>query len=180
MGSNVFDLVVAVLLAYAAYRGFSKGIIAAAATFAALLLGLWGAVEFSDMTASYLSGVINVDEKMMGIIAFAITFIGIVIGVHFVAKTIESLAKAVALGFINKLFGAIFGALKFAFIISVVLFFVNAINAKMDLISTDFKKGSIFYEPISKIAPSVFKYLDFDELKNDVEEKKEELNIRNI
>lgn len=177
MGSNIFDLIVISILAWSAYRGFSKGLIAAAATFIALLVGVWGAVKFSSITAGYLAGHINVDEKVMGIIAFAVTFIGIVIGVHFVAKAIEGLAKAVALGVVNKIFGAVFGALKTAFIISIVLFFVNAINSKLGLISTDFKNGSILYDPISKVAPSVFKYLDFDEIKNEVEEKRDIINI---
>jgi len=177
MGSNIFDLVVIVILAWSAYRGFSKGLIAAAATFIALLLGVWGAIEFSNITSGFLTNHINVDEKVMGIIAFAVTFIGIVIGVHFIAKAIEGLAKAVALGIVNKIFGAAFGVLKSAFIISIVLFFVNAINSKLDLITTDFKNGSMLYDPISKVAPSVFKYLDIEEIKQEVEEKKEIISI---
>ncbi len=177
MGANGFDLVVIVLLAWSAYRGFSKGIISSAATLIALLFGIWGAIKFSSITASYLVGFINVDEKVMGIIAFAVTFVGIVIGVHFLAKAVEGLAKAVALGIVNKVFGAAFGVLKFAFIISVILFFINAINSNTGFLSNDFKEKSLFYEPISKFAPSVFKHLDFDEIKKEAEEKTESITV---
>lgn len=164
-GSNVFDIVAVVLLAWSGYRGFSKGIISALASLTALLLGIWGAIKFSQLTAFYLSDLIKVDEKLMSIIAFAVTFIGIVIGIHFFAKLIERLVKAVALGFVNKIFGAIFGVLKIAFIISVVLFFVNAINTKTGFLSLKFKEYSILYQPIEKFAPSIFKYLDVEDNK---------------
>lgn len=165
MSSNVFDIIIIVLLAWSAYRGFSKGIISSLASLSALLLGVWGAIQFSKITASYLIDIISVEEKLLGIIAFAITFIGIVIAVHFIAKLVERLVKAVALGFVNKLFGAVFGVLKIAFIVSVALFFVNAINSKTGFLSHNFKENSIFYKPIEKFAPLIFDYLDFKEMK---------------
>ncbi len=177
MGANAFDLIIIVLLAWSAYKGFSKGLISSAASLIALLLGVWGAIKFSSITAGYLTGVINVDQKVLGIIAFAVTFILIVIAVHFIAKAIEGLAEAVALGIINKVFGAAFGVLKIGFIISVVLVVLNAANKNFGFLSPDFQQKSMFYKPLSSFAPSIFKYLDFDEIKEDVQEKTESINI---
>lgn len=177
MGANAFDLIIIVLLAWSAYKGFSKGIIASAASLIALFFGIWGAIKFSNITASYLTGVINVDEKLMQIIAFAVTFIGIVIAVHFIAKAVEGLAKAIALGIVNRIFGAAFGVLKFAFIISVIMFFINAIDSKTSILSQEFKQDSLFYNPISEFAPGVFKHLNFDEIKEEVEEKTNAIHI---
>lgn len=177
MGANAFDLVVIVLLAWSAYKGYNKGIIAAAASLIALLLGVWGAVKFSDITASYLSGIINVDEKVLGIIAFAVTFILIVIGVHFVAKAFEGIAEAAALGIVNKVFGAAFGVLKIAFIISVILVVLNTANKNFGFLSPEFKETSLLYKPISRFAPSIFNYLDFDQIKKEVQGKKETIDV---
>jgi len=171
MGSNIFDLIVAVLFVWSAYKGFSKGIISSAASLIALLIGIWGAIKFSGITAGYLAGVINVDENVLNIIAFATTFILIVIGIHFIAKAIEGLAKAVALGFVNKILGAAFGIIKIGFIISVVLVVINAANGKMQFLSPEFRQNSLLYEPLSKLAPAMFKYLDFEDVKNNVQEK---------
>lgn len=177
MGANAFDLIVIVLLAWSAYRGFTKGIISSAASLLALLFGIWGAIKFSSITASYLTGVINVEEKLLGIIAFAVTFVLIVVGVHFVAKAVEGIAKAVALGIVNKVFGAAFGALKIAFIISVIMFFINAADSKGNFIEPEFKTESLFYGPISNFAPTIFKKLDFEEIKKEVEEKTDAISI---
>lgn len=171
MGANAFDIIVIVLLAWSAYRGFSKGIISAAASLIALLIGVWGAIKFSSITAGFLVNYIHVDQKVMSIIAFAVTFILIVVLVHFVAKTVEKLAEAVALGIINKIVGAAFGVLKIAFIISVVLVVLNAANAKLNFLDESFKKESILYEPLAGLAPMVFNYLDFEDIKGKVENK---------
>ncbi len=177
MGANIFDLIVIVMLAWSAYRGFSKGLIASAASLIALLLGVWGAIKFSSFTAGYLVNYIHVDEKLLSIISFAVTFILIVIAIHFIAKAIEGLANAVALGIVNKIFGAAFGVLKTAFIISVILVFINAANARLGFLSSEFKKESMLYQPIAAFATKIFKYLDFESIKKEVEQNTEAISI---
>ena len=53
MSANIFDVVVIGLLVWGAFRGFNKGIIASAASLAALLLGVWGAIKFSGLVAGF-------------------------------------------------------------------------------------------------------------------------------
>ena len=48
----VFDLVFLVILVWAAYRGFSKGVILQAATLLALVLGIFGAIKFLKSNGS--------------------------------------------------------------------------------------------------------------------------------
>ena len=51
---NGFDILIAIILVWTAYKGFSKGFVSQAAAFAALLLGIFGAIKFSDYTASLI------------------------------------------------------------------------------------------------------------------------------
>lgn len=168
MGANIFDLIVIVVLAYSAYKGYTKGLIASAASIIALLLGVWGAIHFSDFTAGYLVEVINVQKKYMSVIAFAVTFVLIVIGVHFVAKAVEKVTEAVALGIVNKVVGTAFGVLKAAFIMSIILVLLNQANEKIRVIPNDFYEASIFYDPLQKFAPSIFHYLDFEDIERNI------------
>lgn len=163
MSENIFDIVVILLFAWSAFRGFTKGLIAGAASFAALLLGIWGAITFSEIVASFLSQHIDLEQRYISIISFGVTFLIIVIVVNLIGKLAEKLAEAIALGTMNKILGAGFGVLKTAFILSVILVILNVINRKSDFISSKFKEGSYFYEPISKMAPSIFHKLNFDE-----------------
>lgn len=177
MSANAFDLIIIVLLAWGAYSGFTKGLILSAASLIALILGVWGAVKFSAIVANYLTQLIHIDEKYIGIIAFATTFVLIVIAIHFIAKGIETLIEAVALGVFNKVFGAAFGVLKFGFIISVVLVVLNVVNKNMSFLTPKFKEKSLFYKPLSSIAPSIFSYLKFDTLENSDENESDSVDI---
>ena len=168
---NWFDLVFIILLIWSAYRGFTKGFIIQLSTLAALLLGILGAIKFSDLTAGWLSDHFSLSANYLNIIAFALTFILIVIAVHLLARLIEKLIQAVALGFINRILGIVFGIAKTAFIISVILVLVNKANEKYHFIPEDKMEASLLYKPISDFAPMIFPYLRFDDLKDELDEE---------
>lgn len=165
MNFNVFDIIFAIILLYSAYKGFSKGFVIQAATLVALLLGIYGAVRFSDYTADILSIKLNITTQYLPLIAFAVTFVAIVILVHLIAGVTEKLLRAVALGFVNRIAGLLFGILKSAFIISILLVIINGIDTRMNIIPSDVKNNSLLYRPLSEFAPKIFPFLKFNQLR---------------
>ncbi len=161
---NYFDLIILVPLLWSAYKGFSKGFVYSIASFAALLLGIYGAIKFSDVTSRYLIQNFNFNQHYLPIISFAVTFILIVVAVHFVATLIDKLIKAIALGFINRILGAVFGFAKIAFILSIILVIINGLDKNLNFISPKLKETSILYKPLSDFAPSIFPYLKFENI----------------
>ena len=165
LGINYFDLVIAILLLWSAYKGFSKGFLIMAASLAALVFGVWGAIHFSDLTADFLIKNLNLQGKYTALIAFAITFIGIVIGVHLIARMMDKLVKAVALGIVNRIAGLAFAVLRTAFLVSIILVILNSIDQRAPFIPDEHKENSLLYKPLSKFAPSIFPYLNFEDIK---------------
>ena len=176
---NTIDLVFAIVLLWAAYCGFTKGFIVQLATLAALLLGILGAVLFSDFTSELIIKKFEVSGQYLPILSFALTFIVIVIAVHLLAKALNKLIDAIALGVVNRLLGVLFSVLKIGFIISIILVLVNKIDSKYNFIPDDTKENSLLYKPLSNFAPMVFPYLNFDKMKEkiDTEKIKEGINI---
>jgi len=166
---NTIDLVFAILLLWAAYRGFSKGFIVQLATLAALLLGILGAVMFSDFTSGLIIKKFDVSGQYLPIISFAVTFIAIVIGVHLLAKMINKLLEAIALGIVNRLLGVLFSVLKIAFVVSIILVLVNKVDSKYNFIPDETKDNSLLYKPLSNFAPMIFPYLNFDKMKEKID-----------
>ncbi len=165
---NYFDIVIGIILILALVRGFKNGLVVELAALAALVLGLLGAVHFSGITESYLSQYLS--SNYIGIIAFIITFVLIVIGVHLLARVIDKLIQAVALGTLNRIMGALFSLLKYAFIISVLMAVVNGLERNFKFLPEAQKESSRLYEPIASIAPFVFPYLKFDTVTEQFEE----------
>ena len=175
---NTIDLVFGIILLWSAYRGFSKGFIVQLATLAALLLGILGAVMFSDFTSSLIIKKFEVSGNYLPLISFAVTFIAIVIAVHLLAKMLNKLIDAIALGIVNRLLGVLFSVMKIAFIVSIILVLVNKVDNKYNFIPNETKENSLLYIPLSNFAPMIFPYLNFEKMKEKFEEEKADIGIK--
>jgi len=153
---NYIDIVIIVVLAVGMVRGFINGLVKEVASLAALILGIWGAIRFSSFTAGKLYDYFDMSGKYVGIISFLVTFGIIVIIIHFIGLLVDKLMQAVALGFINKLLGIVFGLFKSVLIMSVVLVVLNAIDARRPFLPKEKIEQSMLYNPVSDIAPAIF------------------------
>jgi membrane protein required for colicin V production len=152
---NYIDIAICVPLIWGLYRGFMRGLIVEAASLVAIGIGVWGGMNLSEACANKIVEIFNWQSEFLPIISFAIVFLALVSGVYLFAKLLAKLAKGLALGGIDKILGAAFGALKFALIISVIIFVIDAVENSYPFVSTGVKNNSVLYEPISKIAPLI-------------------------
>lgn len=155
MKPHILDIIVALPLIWGLYKGFRKGFVIEVATLAALLAGIYGAVRFSDEMAVLIREQWAIDDRYMPILAFALTFIVIVILVNLIGKLLERLVDMVSLGFVNKLAGGLFRSIKVAFVISVIFTMMDAIDEQWGIIPQEVKDNSVLYEPLSQLAPLV-------------------------
>lgn len=170
---NYIDIVLCVPLIWGAYKGFSKGFVIEVASLAALLLGVYGGIKFADFAADFLTGTFSLETKYMPVIAFAVTFIIIVIGVFALAKLLEKFLNVVSLKFINKLAGAAFGLLKIGMILSVILVIIDSVDQRSSILPRKMKKESLLYEPVSRIALTVIPAIKNSDLFKDTRKDKE-------
>lgn len=168
---NYIDIVLGILLVLSAISGFKKGLIVELASLAALILGIWGAVKFSYITSDFLVENLNWKWDHLNIASFIITFIVIVILVHIVGNTVNKLVETAMLGFVNKLAGLVFGILRAALILSIILVVFNEIDEDVHILSEDAKSNSRMYEPIRNLAPTIFPFIDFWDEDNDSEDE---------
>ncbi len=156
---NYIDLVLGIILIIAAIQGYRKGFIVEIASLAALILGIWGAIKFSDWTAGFISETFNYHSKHLITIAFVVTFVTIVIVIHILGKVLDRTVKAVALGFLNRLAGIIFGVLKTAVILSVFLLLFDSVDENVHILPADQKSESKIYSPMKQLVPTLFPFI---------------------
>ena len=94
-------------------------------------------------------------EQTINLAAFAITFVIIIVVVSMAGKLLTRVADFAMLGIVNKIAGAAFAVLKYAFLLSVVLMFLDAANKQLDIVSEEDIKASRLYEPVKMLAPSI-------------------------
>jgi len=157
---NYIDIMLCIPLVWGLYKGFTKGLIIEAASLVAFGLGVWGGIHLSDDVAHQIKERFHWQSPYLPVISFAFTFLAIIIIVYFISKLISKMAKGMALGGINKAGGAVFGALKFAMVMSVIIFVMDAIEKSYPLITFKTKEESLLYKPIGKIAPMLIPALN--------------------
>ncbi|HKK39036.1 MAG TPA: CvpA family protein [Cryomorphaceae bacterium] len=177
----ILDICILLPVLWGMFKGFKRGLIIELCTLMALVLGVYGAATFGEMGSDYLRETFNTDPRVSGVLGFALLFIIIVILVFIFGKVLEGVIKLVALGLINKLFGLLFGGLKFLLIVSGLLYLINGFPLTEDLIPAKEKADSYLYEPASEILPSIYPTLAKtnwrDQLEDTLDDIKEGINF---
>lgn len=168
---SIIDIVLGALLLFGLIRGAMKGLFVEVASLVALVLGVYGAIHFSGFAAEFLDSKVDWNQKTINIIAFAITFVIIVLAISLAGKALTKLADFAALGILNKLAGGLFGALKIGLILSVLLIVFNKLNNTLPFMEKEDLEESILYNPVKSLAPMIFPNLIKSELEETAEEE---------
>lgn len=155
MDFNYIDGFVLLTLAYSFYKGFSKGFIIVLATFVALILGVVGAIYFSDVVAMKLQENTEISGEYISITAFSLTFIGIIIGVHFIARLVNQMVKIIALAPLNKIMGGVFNLAKTTLVLCVVFYVFDFVNHQFTIVQKKTLNESYAYSGLVNVANAV-------------------------
>lgn len=91
----------------------------------------------------------------MPFICFILLFVAVLLLLILSGKLLDKLFKVVALGWLNRLAGAVFGALKGLMLISVLYWLVNQVN----LIDPLDKQASLFFPYVDTFSVGMFDWL---------------------
>ncbi len=180
---NLIDIVLGAILLIAFYIGFKRGFFLALASLIGVIAGVYCAIYFSDFAAAYISRWFDWSEQTVNMVAFAITFLGVLILVSMAGKFLTKIADFAMLGVFNKLLGGVFNVLKYAFIVSVVFMYVDA-SEKYSIMTAEKRQESVLYDPVASLAPVILPHIlreidDFNiEAEPDLESVPEENQAR--
>ena len=145
------DILFLFIIIAARIKGYSKGLIVALFSFAAVLIGLAAALKLSSAVAVWLQKSTSISSYWLPFLAFALVMIGVVFLVRLGAKVVEKGVQFAMMGWINKLAGIVLYAALYISLLSVILFYFD----KMQLIKQDSFASSKSYWFIQPWAPKV-------------------------
>jgi membrane protein required for colicin V production len=97
-------------------------------SFAALLLGVLGGFKLMGYAMVFLADQFEANETILPYVAFAIVFVAILIGVRLLGKIIKLSIDKTFLGQVDQAAGAGLGLVKAAFLLSVTLWILDALD----------------------------------------------------
>jgi len=178
---NYLDIVIAIPLLYGLIKGFTNGLIKEITGLLGLIIGVYVALNFSFYLHPKFEEVLGGYEQFIPIIAFATLFIVSVLMIKILGYIIDKLTKALALGFVSRILGAIFGFLK----VVVIFSFLLAIISDYDLIDKNTQDESVLLKPIQEVSdlitPEINKHKTtiLDKVEKSADEVKNKLNNSN-
>ena len=151
---NALDIIILVPVIIFVFKGFRKGLVIELASLAALFLGIYLGIYFSDFVAGLLIKHLGFSANYTSAVAFTLIFVAVIIIMRLIAKTIEKALDLTALGFFNKILGAVFGLLKVLFLVSLILYVIVKFDPYEKILTRTTKDNSRLYKPVSIIAPT--------------------------
>ena len=142
---NVLDIIVLSCLIYGLIRGLIKGFVVEIAGVIALFVGVLGAFKFTSSFANFIDPLIDLDPKIIQGVSFLLLFIAIVYGISLLAKMLTKTLQLVALGFLNRLAGGLFGHIKWTVILCALLLAFDQIESVITILPQGFAEKSIAY-----------------------------------
>ncbi len=166
---TLLDIILAIPLCYFLYKGWTRGLIFETTSLAGIVGGCWAATHFSTWVAEAL----HLTGDWSVLLAFFITFIGVVVAAYFLSKVMEGFFKLVKAEFVNKVFGSFFGMIKCLCILGVLLNFVMLIDKNEIIITPKTQQESVLFKPAYKVGNSLIGSLRtyIQEHKNNTEEE---------
>jgi membrane protein required for colicin V production len=153
---SFLDILLGAFLLYALFKGIKNGLFIELASLLSLILGIYIAIKFSYMIRATLTNHVSSSPKYIEIIAFGLTFIGVVLAVHLLAKVLTEIMDFAFLGIFNKLTGAAFSVLKTILLLSIVLNLFQQININNRIVKEETLNKSLFYKPIQEVSKYIY------------------------
>ncbi len=151
-GFNTIDLLILIPILLGLVRGFWHGIVHELTSILGLVLGIILSKLYAASFSSYLLSVLHSQEWACRALAYILIFVGAFMLVSLAGAVLQRILKAVYLNWLNRLFGGLFGALKWALIMSVVLNILVLAEPYYKVIQDDSKSQSRLYHPTLRVA----------------------------
>ena len=146
------DITGLIIIALFFIRGYTRGLIVAAFSVLAILLGILCALKLSQSLATWMLEHGYTTAGWAPMLSYLILFVGMVLVVRLIAKMLQKALETMALGIFNKLAGGLLYALLGTVLYSSILW----IGARMHMFSPELIASSKTYPWLSQVAPWFF------------------------
>lgn len=122
---NFLDIILICIVAIFLIRGFFRGLVQEIISLCAVILAIYLAANFQHLLAPHLELYIE-STITVSALAYIILFFGTLIVSWLVAKAVRSMLEIALLGWVDRLTGALFGAIEGVLIGLIILMFLQS------------------------------------------------------
>lgn len=154
------DILIAAVLVFSLWRGWVNGFIYELAVLCAFFTALYAGFKFAWFARDKICDWFNMSPQSAGEISFFVMFVVVFVATILLGKLFNSLVNVTPLGIFNKILGATFSFMRYALLLSLMLWFMSEGGGKYRLIPASQSDKAKLISPVSKIAPAVLPVLN--------------------
>lgn len=147
----IIDVAYFIVLLYAVFKGFTKGLIVGIFSLLAFIIGLAAALKLSSVVAHHFAASAESSTKWLPVLSFLLVFIAVVFLINIGARILQKSLRLAMLGWIDKMGGIFLYFIIYTIIFSVILFFA----VKVSIVDPETVASSRMYHFVSPWGPGV-------------------------
>lgn len=153
---NYIDFIIVLIVLIGALYGLIKGVFRQLGSLGGFVAGVLVSRLFGGSFASLLQQMFDLPAGVSRIAAYSLLFLLVYLICLQLMRLIHHISQQVALGWLDRLAGALFGALKYLVIFSILLNLVHIIDPKVRMLPAREVSTSHLYGYALRIAPALF------------------------
>ena len=154
------DIILLIIFALSAYSGYKKGLILELIAIVAFVLAIVGGFKLLHIGMDYVSRVYDGFGSFLPFVAFLVLFVIIIIVINMAGNVLKKIIDWTPFGIIDNIAGALIGVLKWALMISILLWVMTSLNINLPSFLTENSKimpyVSAFAGQVSEFISSIF------------------------
>jgi membrane protein required for colicin V production len=128
---NIADLIILIVWCFFATRGYSRGLVAEAASLFGIIAAIHLANQYHLRLAPYLVNFMSTPEYT-GLAAYILILIGVILGMRIIVLGLTGLIKLAMVQWANNFFGLLFGLGKGVIITALAFMVITAYAPKQE------------------------------------------------
>ncbi len=147
---EVIDIIILVVIGLGVVQGLMKGSIKELAAIVGFVAGLLLARALFGTVAEQLAPALGTSITIAQILSFILIWVAVPIGCSLVASVLTKALNVINLGWLNRLAGALLGAIKMMLLVGLGIYVLEYIDPKSEMISRATKRTSLLYSPMKE------------------------------
>ena len=175
MTMEVIDIIILILIGVGVIQGLMKGSMKELASVVGFVAGLLLARALFGTVAEQLAPALGTSITIAQILSFILIWVAVPIGCSLVASVLTKALEVVHLGWLNRLAGAMLGAVKMMLLVGIGIYVLEYIDPKSEMVSKTTKKASVLYTPMKELVDQCLPVVK--DVTNDIKEVTDKINF---
>ena len=145
---DIIDIIILLLIGVGVIQGLMKGSIKQLASIVGFVAGLLLARALFATVAEQLAPALHTSITVAQILSFILIWVAVPIGCSLIASVLTKALEVINLGWLNRLAGALLGAVKMMLLAGIGIYVLEYIDPESEMVSRTTKRASVLYSPM--------------------------------